>query len=791
MSFPAHILPMKDGRQKIQTVAEHLNNTALLASKMGKPFGLEKASYLLGMVHDAGKLTNAFKDYIEKASRNEKVARGSVIHTFSGVRLILSGHAKSSRCTIDDVALEILAYASGAHHGLFDCVREDGLNEFERRLHDERPENDEGVSNYFLTIMSQDELSLLINEAVSEINVLLGICRGSCPGHKQMKFFTGLLSRFLLSILIDADRLDTADFMSNGDMIDTASTDCNWADIRTHVEAKYASFTQKAVQSPVNHARQIISATCVDRIGQLGNVIRLNIPTGSGKTITGLRAAVRLAAEKQKTHIIYTAPLLSILEQNAADIRSFIGDDSLVLEHHSNIVVTEDNEDVMHSHDLLTQNWSAPVIVTTMVQLLNTMFDGSSSSVRRFHALANSVIIIDEVQTVPKKMLTLFNLMISFLGILCGTTFILCSATQPYLEKADTPPLVTLCDLMPYDEKVWKPFNRTNIVDNGSLELSEIPTFIETMMKQHNSMLVICNKKAEASTLMNAVNLEDTKIVHLSASMCVEHRREAIKEIQTLLEEHKKVLCISTQVIEAGVDVSFECVIRLTAGMDSIVQAAGRCNRHGEIEGRSPVYILFCSDEQLTHLPDIQAGRTATNSFLNDYHACPMKYGNRLESDESIRAYYEKLYKDMDVGMQDFPIMGSKQNLYQMLSDNELWSAADPNRLKYFLTQAFKTAGTAFSVFESDGKTVIVPWKKGVEIIEALQNVQAEDIPTIKYLLEQAKPYTVTVYDYQFKTLSEIGGIITLIDGTAFALSPQYYDDQLGLSLPDNKFLEV
>lgn len=790
MIYPAHIRILDDGEKCIQTVAEHLNHCAEIAGQIGKQYALEKAGTLLGIVHDAGKLCNAFRNYIEKAANNEHVVRGSVNHTFTGVRLIMKGHGLSASCTVDDIALEILGFAVGAHHGLFDCVTEEGKNEFERRIHEAPPETDESTENYYHEIMDEESLADLIRQAAAEVKALIFRCRALSTDSQNTKYFAGQLARLLLSILIEADRRDTAAFMVE-DVFPEPCGVKDWQALRAHADAVYQQMVANAPGTPVNEARGQIAATCLERIGHAGSVMRLNIPTGAGKTVTGLRSALKLAEEQGKAHIIYTAPLLSILEQNAGEIRRYIGRDDAVLEHHSNIVSTSDSADEFHRHELLTQNWSAPVIVTTMVQLLNAMFDGSNSSVRRFHALGHSVILIDEVQTVPRKMLTLFNLTMSFLSAICGTTFILCSATQPYLEKAERPPLVPIGDLMPYQEAVWQPFRRTSLIDSGRMQLAALPAMIGQTVEEHGSLLVVCNKKAEAAYLMDTISVPDAQIVHLSASMCTGHRRQVLASLRAALEMHRKVVCISTQVIEAGVDISFQCVIRLTAGMDSIVQAAGRCNRHGEQGRLAPVYMVHCADERLTTLPEIEAGQKATISLLNMFHHDPGRYGDHLDSDEAIRAYYAGLYRGMESGAQDMYDKRTGSTLFKLLSDNQKYARYDEHRVHYYLYQAFKTASRDFEVFETAGKTVIVPWGEGQRIIEQLEEVYPDDYQTIRDLLTQARPYTVTVYDHQLKKLREMGGIIDLLDGAVCALGPQYYSEELGLTLPDHSFLEV
>ena len=794
-TYPAHIRILADGTKEIQTVEEHLNNTATIAAQFGQMYGLEKAAYLLGIVHDAGKFSNAFKEYIEKAANHEKVTRGAVIHSFTGVRLILANHGRTSACTTEDVALEVLAYAVGAHHGLFDCVTFDDYSEktrieLARRIYEEHPECDESMNRYYQLMLDEKSLSELILKATSEVNEWLKSCQKSATDAAQRNFLIGMTVRLLLSILIDADRQDTAGFMT-WETIPNPFTVSDWLTVKEHANAQYREMTEEAKKTPVNWARQEIKNACVKNIGQMGNILCLNIPTGSGKTVTSLLASLELITEKRKNRFVYTAPLLSILEQNAADIRKYIGKDEAVLEHHSNVVIEEDDEDILKSHGLYTQNWSAPIIVTTMVQLLNTFFDGSTSSIRRFHALGNSVIVIDEVQAVPPKMLTLFNLTLSFLSAFCDTTFILCSATQPHLEKAEHPPLMPMQDLMPYQENIWAPFRRTKILNGYRMRLEEVPAFVEKIMADHSSLLVVCNKKKEAVDLLRQLPPVDAEIVHLSASMCVSHRRDVLERLQHLLEDKKRVLCIATQVIEAGVDISFDCAIRLAAGMDSVVQAAGRCNRHGEHHELSPVYLLDCPDERLTYLPEIENGKSATLDLLNSFQRTPDKYGNRLESDEAISAYYEILYSRMLPGSQDFFDRKLRKTIYKMLSDDLIRLKYTENSQHYYMAQAFKTAGKAFSVFEDKGTTVIVPWGKGAEIIEKLQSLSAYDVTDVQLLLRRARPYTVTVFDHQLRSLLEAGGIIELIDGAAYALTARYYDSQTGLRLPENQFLEV
>ncbi|MBQ2726264.1 MAG: DEAD/DEAH box helicase family protein, partial [Clostridia bacterium] len=239
-------------------------------------------------------------------------------------------------------------------------------------------------------------------------------------------FLYGLLVRLLTSAVMEGDRRDTAEFMSGA--VYPPEADQNlWQTLLAGMEAKLNTLDSS---SPINAARRKISDICREAAGKHSGVYRLNVPTGGGKTLSALRYALAHAEKYSKKRIIFTFPLLSVLEQNSDAIRKYTGDD-FVLEHHSNAVQEKISPEKLDDYELLTENWSSPIIITTLVQLLNTMFDGKTSSVRRFHALTDTVIVIDEVQTVPGNMLTLFNLAVTFLAEFCNTTVLLCSATQP------------------------------------------------------------------------------------------------------------------------------------------------------------------------------------------------------------------------------------------------------------------------------------------------------------------------------------------------------------------------
>jgi len=792
----AHIA--NDGR--IQAVSEHLQNTAKIAASCLQDCRLENAAFLSGLLHDFGKFSPRFQKYI---LQNNPALRGSVIHTFQGCQYVLKKYHESDD-RYAQLSAEIIAYAIGAHHGLFDCVgskREIGLK---YRKDKTEIDYDESVSSFHDEVITSEKIKECFSRAKEEIQVKCEKLLSLFHEDSDCTFSIGLLTRLILSSVIEGDRRDTAEFMNKTVFVNWPQ-DMRpiWKERREYLEEKLLYLPS---DSAIAKARREISDICSSSAELPCGIYRLNVPTGGGKTLSSLRYALAHAQKYNKKRIIFTSPLLSILEQNAAVIRSFIGDDSLILEHHSNIVreVREDREDStqdkldeheLDERELFIQTWDAPVIITTMVQLLNTIFDGKTSSIRRFQALCNSVIVIDEVQTVPAKMLTLFNLAIQFLSHICGATIVLCSATQPCLEKVQHPIGDSIPDLVPYDESLWRVFQRTKIVPSDTVREEDLLPVILKRMESTQSLLVICNKKGEASRLAQALKDCDWNVFHLSASMCIQHRRDTVDALKRSLESGRKTLCVSTQVIEAGVDISFQSVIRLTAGMDSVVQAAGRCNRNGEAEQVQPVYLVNIADETLSELPEISRGKSSTVALLNAYEQSPDYFDNDLASKAAIQFYYEHYYAEMNQNAQDFPLPNIKTSIFDLLSLNNKYADVNIENIEnYFLYQAFKTAGKDFEVFDENSQEVIVPYGDGRELIARLCSSRAlEDAVYRSELLKRARAFSVSIYQYQIDALQKDKAIYPVCKDYALALSEACYDPVLGLLNEPNvmKYQEV
>ena len=788
MEYPAHIRKV-DGKKYIQTVEEHCRGVAEIAAELLRDIGLEKTAYLAGVLHDLGKFSENFKNYIEKAADGEKVQRGSVNHTFAGVRFLLEKHSDEQLSGFSDIVLEILAYAVGAHHGLFDCVDDNNNNGFTKRIQKEGIDYLNAAQEFLKICCSKQDIEDLLKQSEKEFLPVFNEIEKLADNadakiqNTQITFYIGFLARLILSAIIEADRSDTSQFMNGYSEKTVKNISEIWINCIKNVEQKLSTMP---LDKPINKTRAQISALCAEAGNLESGIYRLNLPTGAGKTLTSLRYALHHALAHNKKRIIFTMPLLSIIEQNAGIIHDYIGNEELILEHHSNIVETDENDE-LDKRELLVESWDVPIIITTMVQLLNTLFAGKTSNIRRMQALCNSIIVIDEVQTVPDKMLSLFNLALNFLAKICNATIILCSATQPCFEKTMYPLDKSVKDLITLTKEQETVFKRVRLEYKGEMDCEELADFAAGILEENNSLLLVCNTKNEAAVMFNLLcsKIKDVKAFHISAGMCTAHRKETIKEMQEALEnKQQKVLCVSTQVIEAGVDVSFARVIRLLAGMDNIVQATGRENRNREFDGLAPGYIVRLKGEVLKGLSEIEAAKNAAANLLVKYKNSPKIYDNDLMSEKAINEYYECLYGNVNDGYHDFYIESVRDSILNLMSCNgNVDSEKIPEYNKYFMHQALKTAGGLFTVFDESSIDIIVPYDRGTEIIQEVFAVGDKDYEKLKSILKEAKLYTVSLFKYQKIKLEEQGALIFVPSAGVYILQDGYYDELTGLNL--------
>lgn len=784
--FPGHI--RYDGDVRVcQSAQEHCRNAARYAADSASSADFRKTAYLAALCHDMGKFKDEFRRYLEAAARGEKVARGSVNHTFCGARYILETFHQFEDNR--QYASELIAYAIGAHHGLFDCMDEFHRCGFDYRRSKRGIAYEESLANFLSECASEEEISSLMSEAAAEFGRFVEKVNGQLllgsSDPADANCYLGLAARLLTSAVVEGDRRDTAEFTYAVEY-PTWPRPQLWDSCLAFANEKHDSLRKGAPCTGINDAREEVFRQCAENGKLPGGVYRLNVPTGGGKTLSALQYALRQALYNDKNRIIFVFPLLSILDQNAKVIRRNLPPSTQVLEHHSNVVQEESvGSDELSDRELLTDSWCSPIIITTLVQLLNTLFSGKMSCVRRFQSLCNSVIVIDEAQTVPLNMLSLFNMAVNFLSTICGATVVLCSATQPCLEETRHP-LLHSSDLLPYNEELWDVFKRTVIEDGGRMPFEDISDFAFSVLNETQSLLVVCNKKQQAAALFSAMKHADVVCFHVSASMCQAHRKDVLDSLAAALVESRdggrKVICVSTQVMEAGVDLSFGRVIRLAAGLDSIVQAAGRENRNGESPEPVPAYIVSCQGEDLSYLNEIRMAKEATENVLASFRKSRDLFDGDLASGKALKSYYRNLYGALPGGYQDFYASELSASLFDLLSSNEKY-AEDGVRPPYLLNQAFKTAGDHFRVFDDDTIDVIVPYgPAGERLIADFGSEEAKyDFSRQKKLLEAAKLYSISLMRHQATTLRDKGALVEKCDGLVMALSPDFYDQECGL----------
>jgi CRISPR-associated endonuclease/helicase Cas3 len=799
--FPSHIKYIEN-KKIVQTVFEHSHNTAKYASEALKSCCFENTGYLAGLLHDMGKYTEEYSRYIEKAAKGENVIRGSVNHTFAGVIYMFENYHNDTDSPFIKITCEIIAYAIGAHHGLFDCIDENGKDGFNHRVSKDKKElsYEEALTNFMKYCSNEKELNDWFERAKKEIELFHSKLKVIYKNKAEANYTYGILSKLILSALIEADRRDTLEFYS-GSLIDSCKfeTHAIWKDKLAHLEKELAKFT---ADTDINIARKYISDRCKEFSDNPTGIYKLNVPTGGGKTLSTLRYALAHSEKYNKRRIFFVIPLLSVIEQNARVIRDYINDDNLILEHHSNVVIDDENTDELSKYELLTDTWNSPIIITTLVQFLYTLFDKKSSSIRRIQALTNSVIIIDEIQSLPLRMTYLMNMTLNFLAKFCKTTIILSSATQPSFEKIkyyplqfnNPPDMVRLSD-----EAMQKAFKRTKIINScrlGGYSVDDLAKYTYDISTTTKSILVICNTKKAAKSLYEQLallkmeTLSDYTLYHLSTSMCMEHRKTALRDIKNDLAKNNHIICVSTQLVEAGIDFSFECVLRYIAGLDNLTQAAGRCNRNGEFGKICNVYLVNIKDENLSHLSEIKNAKEIMEEFIYKYEKNQSMYGNDVLSNFSIETYYEILFSRLeDKNALKYPVNKVNSSIFEMLSLNSDFSNRLPDNVVYdkILMQAFKTAADNFTVFDNNTTDIIVPYNKtGKDIISELYSEKAKyDFIYLKKLISDAKPYTVSVFDYQLRKLVDIGAVTCLPDKPFITLNSDFYNKNTGLDMEE------
>lgn len=552
---------------------------------------------------------------------------------------------------------------------------------------------------------------------------------------------------------------------------------------------------------PINRLRSEMSAQCKTYALLESGIRTLSIPTGGGKTLASLRYALKHALAKQKERIIYIVPFTTIIEQNAKEIREILQEDDMILEHHSNVIEDikpESEEYNAHKEKikLARDHWDRPIIFTTMVQFLNVFYAKGTRNARRLHQLANAVLIFDEVQAVPIKCISLFNAALNFLNTLGHSSILLCTATQPALSYVKNKlHLPQEAEIIANLNQVGKNFKRVELVDRTTplgWDAEELADFVDGNLEEVKSVLVILNTKSAVRKLFTALQSKfssdsDVLLFHLSTNMCAAHRKAKLEEVKealknSTLENGKKVICVSTQLIEAGVNISFECVIRSLAGLDSIAQAAGRCNRHGKDPIRK-VYIIRSADETLTSLPEIRIGADNTQRVLVDFNENPVCFGHDLLSAAAMRVYFEYYYKQIENEL-NYYIPKLDKHMFDLLNKNKDYHEYYKKKLnqnpEILSRPAFATAEQHFEAISNATTAVIVPYND--EARKLILDLNGDlDISELGELLHKSQQYVVNLYAPELKKLDKAGDVYPLFNGSVLALRETAYSLLFGI----------
>lgn len=792
-----------DGRR--QSLTEHSRAVAKVSSSRCADIGLSALAMLAALLHDYGKSYQRFQEYLLNGAQR-------VFHAPYSVEFV-KRIFNDEKGTCAQLTTQILCLVIRGHHGgLHDALTPSG--DLDEPLPSEYSGEEilEAQQRFFKEVASLAELRELFERARQEVEALfravLGLTKkqpisdDNETSKNEAMFYMGLATRFVYSALIDADRLDAATW-ENGEAPPEDLTP-NWEDMQTKLEEYLKHFDKNGI----GRLRAEISDKCGEFDAQNG-IYRLFVPTGGGKNLSAFRAALGAAKRHGKRRILYAAPFLAVLEQNAKEIRAAIGEaeaddsetaESAVLEFHSNIIFDDDDkgEEQEKRFSKLSERLDAPIVFTSFVQLLNALYSGKGASARRFSALSNSVIIIDEVQAVPLNSTYLFDLGINFLSRFCNCPVILCTATPPALEGIKYPVRMSQKpDIIENSPELFEAFKRTRIISypGSRFDTAALSDFALEKLRENQSCLVIVNTKAAAKKLYQAACEKansEIRVFYLSTELCPAHRSERIRHIKKLLggEEagengfgNEKLLVISTQLIEAGVNISFDCVVRSFAGLDSIIQAAGRCNRHAR-HSCGCVYVVDYTDERLDMLPDIKRGKGISLVMA-------AAFGEEdLSSPQMINRYYVQMFDDSK-GALDYPVC--KRAALELLGNNK--TARDEyqaqNNKKFptdLLASAFRSVGKEYLPIADNTTGVVVPYGEAAELVKKLK--AAKGAKKRRYYRSLQK-YTVNLFENKLELLKSSGAVSFDEETGLWLLAEGFYDENCGIIMPGKESVDL
>lgn len=711
----SHIKPIKGidvHKWPIQTNEEHSRGVSKLAAEFAHEIGFDEVCAALGLLHDKGKEQLAFQRYIRTVTEYDVCCRinGKVHHAYVGALMV-----KEIYPQLPSLLQHSLSHIILGHHG--------GLRD-------------------------QDELELKLQETIPlDVSPAEPIKDLKWPTKFQPNSYEfNHWVRMLYSCLVDADYLDTEAFMDK-ESSNLRQSHETLEELLPKLESYLTNLKVSATHTPLNTIRNKIQERCIETSTSPMGFFSLTVPTGGGKTLSSLIWAMRHAIKHGLKRIIIAIPYTSIIVQTAETLRRIFGVNN-VLEHHSNFdSETISDKKTRLQMTLAAENWDYPIVVTTNVQLFESMYANKPSRCRKLHNIGHSVLILDEVQTLPLEHLQPIVDALKTYQHLFGTSILFTTASQPILtndKKLKLNGITEITEIIPNNYNLHQLLRRVNLViDKTSCSYDELS---ERLCKESRFLCVVNTRKI-AQKIYNNLPPSVT-LFHLSRMMCPAHICKTISEIKQALrnEKEKEVRVVSTQLIEAGVDIDFPVVYRQEAGLDSVLQAAGRCNREGLLPHNGTTYLFMLKGEPLLK------GAAAPNNARNNIVGNPDWF-----APETMNQYFANLYYQADFDKNDL-----KSKLYQC---REL---------------QFRTAAEAFRLIEEKGTKLIVNYGESVELLAQL----VEKGPNHN-LMKKLNQYAVTLHDKDFKELVAQGAIEEVLSGIYFLHDRIYYDSKTGIKIGD------
>ena len=707
-----------DGHWVIQSNEEHTDNVAKLSSDFADEFGMAPWGEVLGKLHDKGKESNAFQKYIRKASGYAPDIKVSEEHRHAYVGGVIARRI----------------YGKG-----FDNIFVNQIFSHHTGLHD----SDE---------LYGEKSDLKKNIPVEiDTNVVKSTLNKS-PFPVDSNSFHHF-ARMLFSCLVDADYLDTEAFMDK-ESSDLRKNKASLKHLMPLLEKYLMNLKTDAKDSEVNQIRDIVQRQCLKMSEEPVGFYSLTVPTGGGKTLSSLVWAIKHAIHNGQRRVIIAIPYTSIIMQTASVLRGIFGDEN-VLEHHSNFEPDDKDDALANQIKLATENWDYPIIVTTNVRLFESMFANKPSACRKLHNIVNSVIILDEVQTLPTGFLQPIVDSLKAYNKLFNVSILLTTASQPVLSgmiegcnpKVSFDGIEKITEIIPEEYALHDKLRRVKLeIDDEGKNYDEIAD----MLKKHKRVICIVNTRKDAKELFKRLPKEGITL-HLSKMMCSAHISETIEKIKSALNDESNAIIrvVSTQLIEAGVDIDFPVVYRQEAGLDSILQAAGRCNREGR-NGICTTFVFSLSKEHKLPLGEIQAANNARKNLNKNLD---------WFSPEAMSEFFYQKYSQTH----SFDVKKIKEYLYSI---NDLY---------------FATAAEKFHLIEDAGQNVIVCWKNSMDLIQQL----LDSGPSYN-LMKTLSQYSVSVHKTDFEALQKIGVVKEVLEGLFVVGYREQYDENIGLLTDSN-----